>query len=242
MATGIDDRLIVLRGGSFRYRCAGSPSLPPVVLLHALTADSTSWDMVALALCARFRVLALDQRGHGLSARASDYSFEAMRDDVVEFAEAVGANRFSLIGHSMGGTVAYLIGASIPERVDTLIIEDTAPPWSGAVVPATPEKPTSDIPYDWSVVKEYFAQLRTPDPAWWTKLSVITARTLIIGGGASSLVPQDVLAEVAKRIMGAKMLTIEGAGHHVHATKLAEFLVAVQSFLQQPTELSIRSV
>ena len=88
------------------------------------------------------------------------------------------------------------------------------------------------MPYDWSVVKDYFAQLRAPDPAWWTKLSVDHGTDVDNWWRGDSLVPQDVLAEVAKRIMGAKMLTIEGAGHHVHATKLAEFLLAVQSFLR----------
>ncbi|MEJ0008415.1 MAG: hypothetical protein WDM77_19155 [Steroidobacteraceae bacterium] len=56
-------------------------------------------------------------------------------------------------------------------------------------------------------------------------------RPLVIGGGTTSPVPQARLCEVAQRINGANLPTIRGAGHQVHATKLPEFLAAVQAFL-----------
>jgi len=231
MSTQIENATVQLTGGSFHYRRAGSPELPPLILLHALTADSTSWDAVIGALSARFRVLALDQRGHGRSPRAADYSFAAMRDDATEFADALGIERFHLIGHSMGATVAFLAAQSIPKRIETLIIEDTVPPWVGAELPELPPSPPAGISYDWQAVRQYFAQLSEPDPLWWERLPAITAPTLIIGGGTTSPVPQDRLCEAAKRVGNAKLLTIQGAGHHVHATRLPEFLAAVQAFL-----------
>jgi esterase len=104
--TKATDRRIELDGGSFRYREAGASTAAPVVLLHQLGRDAHDWDTVSAALADRFRVLALDLRGHGESPRAPPFTFEQMRDDVVRFADALRLERFSLVGHSMGGTVA----------------------------------------------------------------------------------------------------------------------------------------
>ncbi len=59
-------------------------------------------------------------------------------------------------------------------------------------------------------------QLYSPDPAWWENLVTITIPTLIIGGGATSHIPQEKLAEVAHLIPDCRLVTIEGAGHTIH--------------------------
>ena len=226
----IQDRTIELRGLRFRYREAGELQRPPVVLLHHLGGDSEGWDAVASALCDRFRVLALDQRGHGHSVRAVPYSFEEMRDDVGALVDRLGLPRFSLIGHSMGGTVAFLVAQRWPERVEALIVEDTPPP-RGSNLPDPPQDPPGPVGFDWPLAHAIVQQLNRPDPAYWERLSAIEARTLIIGGGATSPIPQESLAEVAKRIPRAQLRTIDGAGHLVHATRPDEFTALVRSFL-----------
>jgi esterase len=75
-------------------------------------------------------------------------------------------------------------------------------------------------------------QLNDPDPAWWAELPAITAPTLVIGGGPTSPVPQQLLAKLAGLVPEATLVTIEGAGHAVHRTRPAEFLAAVRSFRQ----------
>jgi hypothetical protein len=55
----------------------------------------------------------------------------------------------------------------------------------------------------------------------------------VIGGGATSPVPQQLLAKLAGLVPDATLVTIEGAGHAVHRTRPAEFLAAVRSFLQR---------
>jgi 3-oxoadipate enol-lactonase len=70
-----------------------------------------------------------------------------------------------------------------------------------------------------------------PDPAWWDDLALITAGTLVIGGGPDSHLPQDQVRELASRIHGAEHITID-AGHLVHADRPAEFLAAVEAFLR----------
>ena len=229
-ASEIEDRIVELRGLRFRIREAGDPRQPAVVLLHHLGGDADGWDEVARALSDRFRTIALDQRGHGRSARAPVYSFEEMRDDVAALADRVGLVRFSLIGHTMGGTVGFLVAQRWPERVEALVIEDTPPP-RGASLPEPPAEPPGPVPFDWPLARAIVRQLNAPDPKYWEELSAIRARTLIIGGGATSPIPQDSLVEVARRIPLARLRTIEGAGHLVHATRPAEFAALVRPFL-----------
>lgn len=93
---------IELNGLTFQYRESGEPSAPPLVALHALGKSSESWDQVAAVLGENYRILALDQRGHGGSARTSTYTFELMCEDLLHFANALNLERFTLLGHSMG--------------------------------------------------------------------------------------------------------------------------------------------
>jgi pimeloyl-ACP methyl ester carboxylesterase len=227
------DRTIELDGLPFRYRETGAATAPAVLLLHQLGRDSSDWDAVAVALADRFRTVALDLRGHGESTRTPPFTFEQMRDDVVRFVDALKFDRFTLIGHSMGGTVAFLIAEAWTDRVDALVVEDTPPP-TGSNLPEPPIEPPSPVPFEWAVVRTIVPQLNRPDPSWWDRLSDIRARTLIIGGGPTSPIPQDRLGDVAKRIPDARLVTIDGAGHLVHATRPDEFIARVREFLLDP--------
>ena len=132
---------IELNGLNFQYRESGEPSAPPIVALHALGKSAESWDQVAAVLGEKYRVLALDQRGHGGSARTSTYTFELMSDDLLHFANAMNLGRFTLIGHCMGGTVSYLFSETFPSRIERLIVEDTPPPFPDKPI-EVPSKPS----------------------------------------------------------------------------------------------------
>ncbi|MCA1026933.1 alpha/beta hydrolase [Cytobacillus kochii] len=220
---------IELNGLTFQYRESGEPSAPPLVALHALGKSAESWDQVAAVLGEKYRVLALDQRGHGGSARTSTYSFELMSDDLFHFANAMNLERFALIGHSMGGTVSYLFSETFPSRIERLIIEDTPPPFPDKPI-EVPSKPSDPLPFDWLVVSSILQQLNEPNPEWWARLTDIIMPTLIIGG-ESSHIPQNKLQEVSERIPNCELVTIEDAGHFVHDANLPAFLAAVKSFL-----------
>lgn len=227
----LSDHTISLVSLPFHYREVGNPAAPPLVLLHALGPDAKDWDEVALALAEQYHVFALDQRGHGESARPGTYSFEAMRDDLKAFVDALALNRFTLIGHSMGGTVSFLFAERWPERIEKLVIEDTPPPRGNINLPEPPDDPGGPVPFDWQLVKPIVRQLNNPDPSWWNNLPAITAPTLIIGGGSTSHVPQEELVEVARLIPDCRLVTIEGAGHSVHQNRPAEYIELVKDFL-----------
>ncbi|RDW19966.1 alpha/beta fold hydrolase [Oceanobacillus chungangensis] len=220
---------IELNGLTFQYRETGEPSSPPIVALHAMGSGAETWDQVAAELGGEYRVLALDQRGHGGSARTSKYSFELMCDDLLHFADAMNLERFTLIGHSMGGTVSYLFSETFPSRIERLIIEDTPPPFQDEPI-EIPSSPSEPLPFDWEVVPSILSQLNEPNPEWWARLTGITMPTLIIGGG-SSHIPQNKLQEVSELIPKCELVTIQDAGHFVHDDNLLAFMAAVKSFL-----------
>lgn len=222
-----------LQAGEFHYTEYGEPGAPPLVLLHGLTSDRSTWGRTAPDLAAvGYRVLALDQRGHGGSTRTETYSFEEMRDDLREFADALGLGRLALGGHSMGGVVAELFAERSPGRLTGLFVMDSPPP-EGESAPDPGPRPDGSLPYDWAVVPAICAQLGRPDPAWWTRLPAITCPALVIGGGSTSPIPQDLLAKMAKLLPDATLVTIEGAGHRVHHTRPTQFLDAVRPFLRR---------
>jgi len=84
-----------------------------MVLLHGLGEQSATWESVIPELDLSFRVVTIDFRGHGDSDWPGQYSFELMRDDVVRVLEQLGLERVTLVGHSMGGVVAYLVASGI---------------------------------------------------------------------------------------------------------------------------------
>jgi pimeloyl-ACP methyl ester carboxylesterase len=84
---------------------------------------------------------------------------------------------------------------------------------------------------DGAVVPAIYGQLNHPDPAWWDRVTEITAPTLIIGGGLDSHIPQDKLEETAARLPHGTLQVIP-AGHHVHANRPVEFTAAVLGFLR----------
>lgn len=111
----------------FHYRETGAPQAPPVVILHGIMGVCREWDVLAAALGPHFRVIAVDQRGHGQTEWADDYTAAAMADDVAMLIETLGLSRPHVIGHSMGGMCAMLLAARRPELVGRVAILDVGP-------------------------------------------------------------------------------------------------------------------
>ncbi len=120
---------IVLRRMRFHFLEWGAPDAPPIVLLHGGHQSAHSWDLVSLYLARRYRVLALDQRGHGDSewARDVEYTNHAMSLDAEAFIDALELQRPLLMGHSMGGRNAMLLTRRNPSLLRALVVVDVGP-------------------------------------------------------------------------------------------------------------------
>ena len=101
----------------------------PLVLLHGLGNEAHLWDDFVPSVLPHYRVLALDQRGHGDSDWDPEgrYDAEAMTDDLEAVLEALEINRFVLVGFSMGGRVSMTFAGRHPERLAGLVIIDIGP-------------------------------------------------------------------------------------------------------------------
>lgn len=109
------------RGLRLHYRDWGGDG-PPLILLHGLSSGSRIWDFTAPLLAQRFRVIALDQRSHGLSDAPDDgYGFDDVTADLAAFIEALGLEPPALAGHSWGASVALAYAVAHPARAVVLI-------------------------------------------------------------------------------------------------------------------------
>ncbi|MFI0976798.1 alpha/beta fold hydrolase [Streptomyces sp. NPDC021093] len=208
------------------YRSWGDQHGNPVILLHGIGGSSASWEKVGQALGEEWRVHALDLRGHGESDWPDEYDLELMRDDVLGFIEEAKIDRAGVVGHGMGGVVAYLLAQEYPDRVERLVLEETPAPYAGADDPLPTDGP---VDYDENAIGEIQAQLSDPPAEWLDRLGEIVAPTLMITGGAESDMSQEDLPEMADRIPDCAQLTLPG-GHRIHERQPQQFADKVSDF------------
>ncbi|HET7529676.1 MAG TPA: alpha/beta fold hydrolase [Mycobacteriales bacterium] len=122
-------RLVELpgRGRTCVTDVPGPPGAPTLVLLHALaTTAALSWYPSIETLRKHYRVVTFDQRWHGRGIRCDKFRLEDCADDVVAVADALGIDRFTVVGYSMGGAVAQLVWRRHRHRVEGLVLAATA--------------------------------------------------------------------------------------------------------------------
>ena len=122
-------KFVNVNGMKFHYLEWGDTSNPVIVMLHGFAQQAHSWDFVALAFADRYRVIAIDQRGHGDSdwAKDGDYTPETQQIDIQGIVEELKLDEFILMGLSMGGRNSFTYAANNPEKVKALIIVDAGP-------------------------------------------------------------------------------------------------------------------
>jgi esterase len=123
------DRTATANGIKLHYLDWGNTGQPVMVLLHGLRGHAHSWDDVAAAMCRDYHVLALDQRGRGDSdwAPDGDYTTGAYVADLLGFCDALKLDKFTLVGHSMGGRNSMAFAGRNPQRLEKLVIVDVGP-------------------------------------------------------------------------------------------------------------------
>jgi len=130
-----------LHGHRVIYRVAGEG--PPVVLIHGMVNSSRHWESVALRLADSYTVIAPDLLGHGDSAAVrGDYSLGAHAASVRDLLAAIGVDRATVVGHSLGGGVAMQFFYQFPQRVERLALvssgglgREVSPLLRGAALP-----------------------------------------------------------------------------------------------------------
>ncbi|MEY3938814.1 MAG: hypothetical protein RL659_1655 [Pseudomonadota bacterium] len=115
---------IEVDGLKVHYKETGPQDAPALLLLHGFGSSLQAWDDWSLKLEQKYRVIRLDLPGFGLTGAspANDYSEEKDLAILTHFADKLGLEKFSVVGHSMGGKMAWSLAASQPERVQALVL------------------------------------------------------------------------------------------------------------------------
>ena len=214
---------VTLSAGEFHYVDRGQGD--PVVCLHALGRQAVDWAGVFDRLAADYRCLAFDQRGHGSSPRCDTYSFDLLADDAHEFVDALGLDRFALLGHSMGANVAWRLAARLSDRVTRLVIEDTAPPSPEQTYDEPPVEAPEGVDFDWEAARGILPELNVDDWRYWDEVAELPMPVLLIAGS-----PDHPLHGLVGRLPDARIAEIH-AGHWIHETEPDAYLELVRDFL-----------
>jgi pimeloyl-ACP methyl ester carboxylesterase len=121
MNVNFNHRVVRLHGREVAYVVGGEG--PTVLLVHGIGGDWRTWEPVLDGLARRHQVVAVDLPGHGGSAKgAGDYSLGALASALRDLGGALGIERATVIGHSLGGGIAMQFAYQFPERCERLVL------------------------------------------------------------------------------------------------------------------------
>ena len=113
--------------GTLTWYTVGDESARPLLMIHALGADSEMWEAQMPVLSSMRKVVMVDLPGHGNSiAGSGPYRIRDLGEDILDVATKAGADEFDLCGMSLGGLISIWIAGHSPERVMSLMASNTA--------------------------------------------------------------------------------------------------------------------
>lgn len=126
-------QVLEVDGLSIHYQDSGRPDAPVLMLLHGFGSSLQTWNAWVPQLARDYRVIRLDLPGFGLTGATPTRDYSEARDvaTLTHFADQLGLARFAVIGHSLGGKMAWSLAAAEPERVRALVLmapDGFAPP------------------------------------------------------------------------------------------------------------------
>ncbi|WP_455433165.1 alpha/beta fold hydrolase [Streptomyces roseolilacinus] len=247
-------RVEVVGGRRLSYLDFGGAGRP-LLALHGHFGEGRTFARLARELAPKWRVIAPDQRGHGRSDRAADFSREGYVADAAALLGRLGLEDVVVVGHSLGGVNAYQLAARHPRLVRALVVEDI-----GAVVDddlsfclAWPERaPTRsalvealgdsahyltdairEYPDGWGLAfrpEDMVASQRRLNGDHWDDWLAGDCPALLVHGTSSDVLGADHAREMADRRPGTRLVHLP-AGHTVHETVPERYAAVVREFL-----------
>lgn len=227
-----------------------------IIALHAHWMEGQTFMPLAGLLWPEWRVVALDQRGHGYSDHARSYTRDDYLRDLAALYDHLGIQRAILLGNSLGGVNAYQFAARQPDRVRALIIEDIGVVvkdeigfvlnWAGSFKTRQQLEEVVGprfLPYlkdsvregttGWRLAfdpKEMLESQRCLLGEYWSDWLATVCPALLLRGAESRVTSQAHLEEMAARRPNTVFRQLPG-GHVVHFDSLEAFAQTISSFL-----------
>ena len=235
----------------------------PLVLLHGVGSDKGVWAPQLAAFAAERRTLAFDYPGYGESDFMPDATRDDYARAILAALDALGIGRAHICGLSLGGVVAIALHALAPARCASLILADSfaVHPDGQAIHDRSVDASRSigmralaearvdsliGLLASPAIRAEVVETMSRIDPAAyalgaravWLADQVERARaidvpTLVLVGDEDRITPPALSRQLAELVPGARMVTIEGAGHLANLEQPAAFNRAVESFLAE---------
>jgi len=123
--------------GDLRLHAVIGGEGPPLLLVHGWPETWYGWRLLMPALARDFQVIAVDQRGRGLSDKpAAGYDTGTLATDLIALMDALGHERFAVVGHDTGFAIGYALAADHPDRIDRVALAEI--PGSPGAAPSPP--------------------------------------------------------------------------------------------------------
>jgi esterase len=243
-------------GGTLAYLDSGRQG-DALVALHSHWMEGLTFAPLAAALAPQWRVIALDQRGHGHSSHTPTYTRADYLGDLSALFDHLGLSNAVLLGNSLGGANAYQFAARHPDKVRALIVEDIgaeiendtsfALAWEGTFT-------TKDdlaqrigprfLPYledsirqtanGWKLAfepREMLISQSHLNGNYWQDWLASTCPALLLRGKQSRVTTQEQFEQMAARRPNTQLQYLDG-GHVLHQDSPAAFAHAVRAFLK----------
>jgi pimeloyl-ACP methyl ester carboxylesterase len=235
---------------------------PVLVLVHGLGGDADEWARCFGPLSATHRVVALELLGFGRSDKPPiTYRIAGFVEVLERFLQALGIERASLLGHSLGGWIVAAFALQFPRRVDKLVLANSAGIDAGAIRPpidlnvstrANMRQVLEFVFHNKAMVSDDFVELSyslhlergdgptirsaletilAPDEKLDNSLCRLQAPTLLLWGEQDALTPLTMAENFRCLVRSSRLEVIPECGHIPCLEKPAEFIQAVTNFL-----------
>jgi len=257
----MQEKQILIDNLKINYKIAGQG--PAILILHGWGGSSDSWVEVQQILAEKgYKVLAPDFSGFGKSVTPPEpWGIKEYVEVVLKFAEKLGLDKFILLGHSFGGRIAIRFTHEYPEKVEKLILCDSA-----GIKPKTGLKtliifwmarignaifsPKHLIRIRDTARNLFYVFLRNKDYVkangtmketiknvlkedLLPEISQIRTKTLIVWGGADRMVPLKYAHIFKEKIKGSRLEVFPKIGHSPHLEEPEKLAVKILSFIQE---------
>lgn len=215
-----------------------------ILFIHGYAGVAETWEYQINHFAKDYRVVVPDLRGHGQSdAPYTQYTMRELVDDIQSIVEKLKLpEKFTLVGHSFGGSICVEYANAHPERLDKLVLIATAGEYPLPRVAAWLSRvPTAFYRLFWEYRPRWNAEVHVMKRMmvnnvrrWrgWPLLRNISTPTLVITGERDNYFPRSVFEDVGKMVAGAEIYDVGAAKHKVQLERHEAVNRGIERFIQ----------